>query len=149
MKKVTIRLNNDIINETSLKTLDEALKMIGVTKFITVNDRNGTTVVTFNMANNETMYRMLKCFLVDEFGESIEISRRNAFFDFEDYIDTDLDGSSIETETQEMLLSFDTLIDKVLAGATTEFKRQARVDLGRLVKENVDRWIENNESIHP
>ena len=90
---------------------------------------------------DQLKYRMVKSYLVDELGETATVELIDKPFDFEDYQNTPLDGPEIEGTIQEHLLELSELINKTLLNTTTEYRRQARMEIGRLIKDNVDTWI--------
>jgi hypothetical protein len=151
MKQIKITISKRIARPylfNAKKLVTDCLATMNMQVQSTTYANFGDLVIVADL-KEDVKYRMIKSYLIDEMPSYITVQLIDKPFDLEDYRDTDLDGSALEGEAQQMLLAFDTLIDKTLVGATTEYKKQARMEIGRLVKENVDRWIENNESIHP
>lgn len=148
MKQIKITLSKT--SRTTLFSIKQqviqVLTTVGLTLESSAYENYGDLVFKTGVTD-QLKYRMVKSYFVDEFGDKVTVQLIDRPFDFQDYQNTPLDGPEIEGEIQQMLLAFDTTIDNVLVGATTEYKKQARLEIGRLIKDNVDSWIENNESI--
>lgn len=148
MKKHKIIVSPTANRDGMISKISEMLGSIGInTCSGGCMDGKKNFVLTFEGKLSPIQIRLIQLFLTDvrTFASDFEFVQAVEVFDFEDYMNTDLDGVGQAMGMDQELNDVDAIIDNVLAYETPEFKQQARNAVANLWKEKIEDWLLQNK----
>lgn len=147
MKKYEIRIVGSLSHTLVEENIYEMLAAIGILTFCIVDRPASRKAIIFRTEMTDIQKKIIVGFITAEAQrlnhppEAIILVPVVNRFDFEDHMNTDLDGQAQELAIVQLLDEFEMTIEKVLAFETTEYQQQARQGLADLVNHNINHWL--------
>lgn len=127
--------------------LVEMLRNVGVPSISGSSGKDNSHVLNFNCKLNHMQHKLIWMFvnnMIIETKTPMGFVPADRQFDFEEYMNTDLNGMGQEIQIDHELNQVDQLIDKVLKDESTEYRQQARKAVGELWIEKINYWLQFN-----